>query len=283
MAPSAVNHAPPKGREMTALAHLKAMLEWWITSGIHRADLAVRRCNGVMIWHRDLTLEALPLAWARAENVRRAETYVRPARGRSWPLVFIDDVPLDLARRIARRTSSLVVQTSVSGGCHVWLRCSRLLNETERLEAQRWLARELGGDRASVSGEHLGRLAGFKNWKRGGCWVNVIEASRGRCWNPRQAQPLELETTQRNLSSQPQSDTSASAREWGWTCGLLESGHDPEEVLRRLLLRATRRRRREPERYATRTWERARQHVATRANRSRPFQGNPYLSAPPRA
>ena len=51
--------------------------------------------------------------------------------------------------------------------------------------------RYIGIDRApliaavSISGEHLGRLAGFKNWKRGGTWVNVLGAScHGRHWDP---------------------------------------------------------------------------------------------------
>ena len=77
-------HAPRGWREncaMKAQEHTQAMLEWWRSAGVERADLAVHRPDGVMIWHRSRPLLSLPLAWARAENVRSAEVYVRAARG----------------------------------------------------------------------------------------------------------------------------------------------------------------------------------------------------------
>jgi hypothetical protein len=75
-----------------------------------------------------------------------------------------------------------VVKTSQEGGCHIWLSCTCNLGEWERHQAQRWLAPLAGADIASTSGEHLGRLAGFKSWKRNGTWVNVVAASRhSRC------------------------------------------------------------------------------------------------------
>ncbi len=260
-----VNHAPPRGRERTACAHTRAMLTWWAQAGITRADLAVRRSDARMIWHYDRLLEDLPLAWARAENVRRADVYVRPARADSWPLVFVDDVACDIARRRAQKISSLVVKTSDAGGCHLWVRCAFRLDERQRLEAQRWLARRLGGDRASVSGEHLGRLAGFKNWKRAGCWINVIDAVHRRLWDPRLAETMAEPRPRAERTTPDQGrDTSASAREWGWVCGLFEAQCAPRDVYQRLLLAARRRGRREPERYARRTCRKARQWVARR-------------------
>jgi hypothetical protein len=260
-----VNHAPPRGRDGTALAHTTKMLTWWAQAGITRADLAVRRLDARMIWHHDLALEDLPFAWARAQNVRRADVYIRPARGHSWPLVFVDDVTPDIARRSAQKTSVLVVKTSVAGGCHLWVRCSSPLDERQRLEVQRWLARRLDGDRASVSGEHLGRLAGFKNWKRGGCWINVIEATYGCSWNPAQVETMAEPGRRTESTSRGQGrDTSASAREWGWVCGLFEAQYDPQDIYQRLLLAARQRGRREPERYANQTCRKAREWVARR-------------------
>lgn len=266
-----MNHAPPRGREGTAFAagtasaHTKAMLTWWSQVGITRADLAVRRRDAKMMWHRDCHLEDLPLPWARANNVRQAEVYIRPARGYAWPLVFVDDVRFDIARRSTQKISSLAVKTSDVGGCHLWVACSSALDEQERLEAQRWLARRLGGDRASVSGEHLGRLAGFKNWKRAGCWVNVIEAVHRRLWIPHLTKTVteprpSAETTTPNQGR----DTSASAREWGWVCGLFEAQCADRDVYERLLFAARRRGRREPERYARRTCKKAREWVERR-------------------
>lgn len=265
MTRGSVNHAPPRGREGGAIEQTDAMLRWWSQIGIRRADLAVRRPDGTMIWHRDLPLPKLPLGWARAENVRRAEVYIRPARGAAWPLVFVDDVAPILACRISGRFSSLVVETSRAGGCHLWLACARSLNETQRRQAQRWLAHRLQGDSASVSGEHLGRLAGFKNWKRGGCWVNLLEATHHGTWDAAVLDLFEgsppVVTPKTDAGSRAGRDTSASAREWGWICGLLESGADPDQVLRRLVEAAQRRRRRDASRYALRTWRKACQHV----------------------
>lgn len=262
-----MNHAPPRGREGAAAAQTRTMIAWWARAGITRADLAVRRRDTRMIWHYDRFLDDLPLAWARAENVRRADVYVRPARGYSWPLVFVDDVGLDIAGRSARKASLLAVKTSDAGGCHLWIRCSSPLSERQRLEAQRNLARRLDGDHASVSGEHLGRLAGFKNWKRGGCWVNVVEVGNGRLWDPPEAAAEPKPIVERAAPSLGP-DTSPSAREWGWVCGLLEARHDPREVYRRLLQAARQRGRRESERYARRTCMKAQMWVERRRRNS---------------
>jgi len=113
-------------------------------------------------------------------NVRRADVYVRPARSRAWPLVFLDDVPLRLAHRIVAKHGALAIETSSAGGCHIWLRTAWPLDEAGRKQAQRWLSIRVGSDPASTSGEHLGRLPGFRNWKRGGPWVNLVAAHNGK-------------------------------------------------------------------------------------------------------
>jgi len=88
---------------MTAIRHTLAMIAWWAAAGVHRADLALRRATGSMIWHPDQQLERLPLPWASAENVRQAEVYIRPARGYAWPVVFLDDVSTNRATAIAKK------------------------------------------------------------------------------------------------------------------------------------------------------------------------------------
>lgn len=247
---------------MRAQEHIRAMLQWWRRAGIGRCDLAVRRADGAMLWHLDQLIDELPVAWARAENVRRADIYIRPARGYSWPLVFLDDVPVELARSVAGKYSAVVVETSPAGGCHLWLLCQRALPEADRKLAQRWIAPRLGADPGSVSGEHLGRLAGFKNWKRGGVWVNLA-AQRWRLpWNPsvalitQPALPLAARAQLRPTSC-ADSDTSESARDWGWVCRLLEGGCDANTIFRGLLQRARPRRGSDAERYARRTILRA--------------------------
>jgi hypothetical protein len=151
------------------------------------------------------------------------------------------------------------------GGCHLWLSCSFELDEEARHRAQRWLAQRVGADPASTSGEHLGRLAGFKNWKRGGTWVNVMDAPRrGNPWSPRAEDDVCLRSRSRISCSSPirdTTDTSESGKEWGWVCGLLENGYDPESAFHRLVQRARPRRGRDAERYARRTINRALNHV----------------------
>jgi hypothetical protein len=253
---------------MIATGHTQTMLQWWAEAGISRADLAVRRSTGAMLWHRDRPLDALPLAWTRAENARHADIYIRPARGCAWPLVFVDDVAADRAQAVAGDVDALLVDTSPAGGCHVWIRCDRALTEGERQRVQRQWVAQLGADPGSISGEHLGRLAGFKNWKRGGCWVNVRGASRGaRPWtvdHDRTARPLPPPSPTRPRGRDRGRDTTPSGQDWAWVCTLLEHHHDPDTIYRRLVDRARPRRGPDAERYAQRTLDHARRHVAQR-------------------
>lgn len=260
---------------MHAQEQTERMLAWWHDAGIDHADLAVARAGGAMVWHRHVPLADLPLSWARAENVRRGEVYIRPARGCRWPLLFLDDVSLRMTHRVIRSYSALAVQTSQEGGCHVWVRSQQLLDEAQRAEAQRWLVARTGADPASVSGEHLGRLAGFKNWKRGGPWVNVIALSPPQlpAWDaapalgalrPLPAPTLHQSPTHSTAAAAPAQgrDASPSGREWAWTCCMLESGIHPDQILVALVQHATPRRGSDASRYARLTLRRALAHCA---------------------
>lgn len=253
-----------KQKPMRAAMVTQLMLGWWLMAGVERADLAVKRASDKMVWQRDLPLAELPLPWARAENVRGAEVYIRPARGYAWRLVFLDDVPIVIATRVARKYDALIIETSKAGGCHTWLRCSKALDEAARLQAQRWLTTRIEADPASVSGAHLGRLAGFKNWKRGGTWVNVVVApQRGKSWQPEPAlenaampavsTAASLDQVCRPAPSTTRGDSSESGKEWGWICGRLEAGCDPSTVYKNLVERANSRRGKDAQRYAART------------------------------
>ena len=254
---------------MKASWHTETMLAGWQSARVTRADLALRRSSGAMLWQSNLALEELPLAWARAENAHGAEVYIRPARGLDWPMVFLDDVLPEVAMAAARGHGGLAIQTSPAGGCHLWLPCARNLNEAARHRMQRWLAEGMGGDLGSVSGEHLGRLAGFKNWKRGGCWVNVVAFPEDRTNAPLPLTvPADLMETggdtrqhrpQDNAAkdTRPGGDVSPSGQEWGWVCRMLEAGWDPERVYQSLIQQARSRRGPDVDRYARRTIQRA--------------------------
>ena len=255
---------------MKAIEHTQAMLAAWSEVGVGRADLAVRCPDGKMLWQRNRDVEDLPLAWLRGANAHGSEIYIRPARGFDWPVVFLDDVPVRIAMAAVARHGGLAVCTSPTGGCHLWLPCPRPLDEVGRCRAQRILAEQFGADPASTSGEHLGRLAGFKNWKRGGCWVNVlgwVKATGGErqvldiprdspgSGTTRPSIPMTLGKASRPCSAGH--DTSPSGREWAWVCSRLERGADPETVCLELSHMARGRRGEDAVRYARRTVERA--------------------------
>lgn len=248
--------------------HAWYMLSWLAGARIKRVDLLVKRTSGVAIPHRAVSICHVPVPWLNAENDRGAEIYIRTTRGESWPLVFLDDVETNLACRIAQRYDALVVLTSTAGGCHIWLKTTYSLDEQERGQVQRWLAQRAHADRASTSGEHLGRLAGMRNWKRQGVWVNVIRTDSGRRlrWDPtlalREMRELQRLPTGQHAASCPKResgmpDKSESAKEWGWVCGSLEAGAHPETVFHLLYKHALPRRGRDAERYARRTVQRA--------------------------
>jgi len=247
---------------MRARDHTRAMLEWW-RDRIDRADFAIRRSSGAMLWVQDLELDRLPLPWARAENSKGAEIYIRPARGYDWPLLFLDDLSLDIALRAAAHYAALAVRTSPAGGCHLWLATSLDLDERQRHVCQRHLAELTGADRASTSGEHLGRLAGFRNHKRGGPWVNVLAASGTHRppWQPPDSVIADHQPVSAGAADQPRRrggvDRSPSGLDWAWTCRQLKSGTPPDRVLTLLIDRCLHRRGNDAERYARRTIERA--------------------------
>ena len=247
------------------------MLEVWHQAGIERAYLAVRTANTAMLCYADLPLDQRPLAWARAHNVKHADIYVRPARGYRWPMVFLDDVAVAMARCIARKYRALVVRTSALGGCHLWLLLSRALDEPQRGHVQRWLIARVDADPGSGSGEHLGRLAGMKNWKRAGEWVNILHSPSARTspWDPTPALQSDAHAKRTAIArcDSPRScsvDRSESAREWGWVCGALEAGLPATAVYQRLLAHASPRRGHDAERYARDTIARALRHTTKR-------------------
>jgi len=252
--------------------HTEAMLAAWKQMGVDRADLALKLPDGEVAWQRNRPLENLPLAWPRAANAHGAEVYIRPARGFEWPLLFLDDVVVPLALEAVDRHGGLAIQTSPAGGCHLWLPCSRPLDEGDRCRFQRCLAARFGADPASISGEHLGRLAGFRNWKRCGCWVNLLRA----LVDPELClvvPPGFLEgdggsACQRSSHGPPSypytrsgRDTSPSGMDWYWVCSRLEAGADPEQVRSDLVATAWSRRGQDAERYAIRTVENAMRKV----------------------
>jgi len=238
--------------------HTRCMLAWWTWAGVTHADLMVRRRDGAIIWHDGVALDGVYLDWLGYENAAGSEIYIRPAREGAWPVVFLDDVEVARATRIVDKYSALAIRTSKVGGAHIWLRATIALDERQRRHAQQFLAPLAKADLGSTSGEHLGRLAGFRNWKRQGEWTGVVTASRSPpAWDPSPALAASERITPSTQSAGRRSgsahDRSASGRDWGWVCSQLEAGVDPAGVRLELERRAAQRRGRDAARYASRT------------------------------
>ena len=229
-------------------------------AGINRLDFSIRRQDGTFI-RRDLQFldhaginKALP--FLRAENIRKSDVYFRPAQHESWPLIFLDDLTNQQAVGISRKYQSWIIQTS-PGLHHGWILTDRSLSLNERYSEQSKIIHMGWGDKGSVSGEHFGRLPGFKNWKRGGGpWVNLISSPNPEL--PRLSPALSEDTGIKSVSINKVSfgsggDVSESGREWGFVCGSLENGIDIETVRQNLENRARARGKKNPETYARKT------------------------------
>ena len=260
-------------------------LAWFEAHGVHRFDLGVRRRSGAFI-SRAAGCDRVQVAqlrdWLAAENAAGGDVYIRPARSFDWPMAFLDDVTLSDAVRMAREVCCLAIQTS-AGSCHLWIATDTPLDEDGRSQVQRALARRGGergalGDLASVSGEHFGRLAGFRNQKPGrDFWVAIAFASRtskrlavqpllGDAESPPVTQESsQVATSQRGAPSTVGStDRSASGEDWALAMRALERGCSVAEVVDLLINRARARGKRAPEAYARRTAQRAMAKCAER-------------------
>lgn len=269
---------------MTAHDHTERQLRWLVQAGVSRYDLGVlqRDAGGQpagMRRHTGLTIADLRrhLPWARAQNARGADVYIRAAAAGTWPVIWLDDLSESAALTIAGRLSALVVRTS-PGLCHVWVRVARPLDLADRGAVQRELARRWGADPASTDGGHFGRVGGMRNHKRGGCWTGVLASTGG----PSLPVDLYLSTPPAERgeggarggfaasAARPGPGASGaagaqgmpgqhdqSARDWAWTCAQLERGADPAQLEIELAQSAEARGKRSPSTYARRTVERA--------------------------
>lgn len=282
---------------MKPIDQTHAFLTWFEAIGVDRWDVGALRSDDVMLNHYDQSRGDMSrlIPWARAENANGANVYARPHRRTSWPVLFFDDVPPDVARATVARLDALAVRTSQAGGCHLWIRMDAALTEQERGRYQETLRPYFGADPRSTSGEHYGRLPGFKNMKRGGDWVNVLVSSTAGVLFPLAEVIARIPTEEPDeppaFSQPPQPtiqtpgggrcgsrpfaasraavvtsgvDGSESGREWGYVCGALEHGADPAVIRAGLEERARSRGKRRPEAYAWRTVENALLHVAAR-------------------
>lgn len=247
-------------------------------SGIDRFDLGLMKPGGVF-WQNGLgnldldgVLRRLP--WLRSENAKGSEVYFRPARGGDWPVVVLDDLTTEQVSKLSKKYQCWTVRTSEDRH-HSWILTDGApLKAFQRFGVQRRLAGIGWGDPAAVSGDRFGRIPGFKNWKRGGVWVNLSSSPAPSLprFNPwtgdfglgRHGNVDPVKTIRQCVfvkvgpgESLGGWDDSTSGKEFGWVCGFLRTGGTVEEAIRRIENRARERGKRSPENYARRTVENA--------------------------
>lgn len=259
----------------TPMAQLNHLLNWLESADVDRFDLAVNRHGPTSIADRfipgqtnlDRAGVMHSLSWLRQENAKGASIYFRPARDWEWPLVFLDDVKTSTALGICSKYAAAVVQTS-PGLCHVWLKTTRTLSMAERGQVQRWLIPLAKADAGSSSGDHFGRLPGFKNRKpeRGGAWVNLLSSTTNISFDPTPALlsasslfPKGRVPGSSRTQACAKGDRDESAAEFGWVLGELRRGVPANEVQSRLTERASLRRGADANRYARKTLYKASQ------------------------
>ncbi|ADL55550.1 RepB family DNA primase [Gallionella capsiferriformans] len=169
----------------------QAMLDWLMaTSRLGtdtRFDIGIGDANKALYFRRSglSRLRSLDLQmripFFKAANISGVGQVSRPlniyvcaavTEPQSW--LMMDDLTLNQSRRVAGERTHMIIQTS-PGLHHLWLATSRLISIAERKACQQVLQQRYGGDAASVSGDHFGRLPGFKNIKRGK-WVNFVDS-----------------------------------------------------------------------------------------------------------
>lgn len=189
------------------------------------------------------------LSWATARNMAGNNVYFRPARyspdgsKTAHPCLLLDDLNTETARKIVKKYRSITVETS-AGNIQAWIITSRLLSENERHQAQAALAGLIVADLGSTSGEHFGRIPGYKNQKpgRGGFWIkiqgvnsdgNTLDVSR---W-------LSASNGQETKPSPkggrvPSASGDESANEYRFALARLAAGHGREEIAKNIAARA---------------------------------------------
>jgi hypothetical protein len=244
------------------------MLAWFFAQGVDTVDIHLRcpkRPGAVYaraedwFWlthNKGLSHEkALHLMnWCRHKNAKGADIYIRPHRQRDQPFVFLDDLNISKARAVANKYRALAIETS-RNNTQVWLSLTKALGEVDRKMLQQHIAHLGYTDPGSVSGEHLGRLSGFRSQKRGG-WVGLLGYSSRKKYEPPEliSSPLPRRGACAKTST---SGRSQSEKDFSWALRALRRRCAVENVIEELETSARSRGKPSPDKYARRTVEKA--------------------------
>jgi len=181
---------------MKPIEQIHEFLNWFFLQGVHAFDIHIRKPKtpnedyktGNWIWlthNENITLKYIQnkmLSWIKYENSNGADIYFRPYKDGVHPVIFLDDIPINNALKIAKKYTACIIETSLNN-TQVWLSTNNPLDKSSRKAAQILLKDKGYSDPGSISGDHLGRLCGVKSHKHGS-WVNLIQTSTVKPYLP---------------------------------------------------------------------------------------------------
>jgi len=166
---------------MKAQEHTKTHINFYKSIGITALDFATieRKESDPLIVHKHgINIDEINqkfFGWLYAMNRKNHNIYVRPTiKHALHPYLFFDDLLEDVAFGLAKRYKTQLINTSREGGYQAWVQTDKPIAQSHRKHIQLSMRDALGADPYSISGEHLGRLAGFRNPKRGWQWCNTM-------------------------------------------------------------------------------------------------------------
>lgn len=244
-----------------------SMIKWFFDQGVSSVDIHLR-CPKLKdtdyysddwIWltkHQDLSFYQAKhlLKWCRFKNYNGSDVFIRPHRHEKQPIIFLDDLSVAKAMLVSKKYRSMVIETS-HDNTQVWISLSTRLDESSRKYVQSYISNLGFSDRGSISGEHFGRLCGFKSQKRGS-WIKLLTESSSERYRP----PIE------GVSPLPQggacakirsTNSSMSEKDFSWVLSKLRKGDDTDQIINSLEVSAKARGKSAPMKYATRTVRRA--------------------------
>jgi len=280
---------------MKPMDQIQKFLKWFSHQGVNAFDIHIRKPmnpnedykTGKWIWlnqNENVSAEYIQnrlLPWIKYENSKGSDIYFRPYKDGIHAVIFLDDVPIDKALKVAKKYTSCVVETSCNN-TQIWLAIDNPLDKNDRKLAQKFLKNKGFTDSGSISGDHLGRLCGVKSQKHSS-WVNLIKTSIIKPYSPtiendeihlfpptesitsvNNTERMNKQRIENKIGGQcalkvlsPGNDTSASGKEFGWVLGMLRNGIDHVRVKEKFLYEANKRKKVNAEKYVEYTLQKA--------------------------
>ena len=256
---------------MKPIDQSKAMISWFFDHDVCGLDVHLRvpkvalpDYNNQDDWfwiteHENLDQEKVMslLDFCKHKNVNGSDVFIRPHRNEVHPILFLDDLDLKKSKLVAKKYSSLVIETS-KGNHQVWLVASNRLDKGQRMASQRLLSSLGYSDSGSISGDHLGRFCGFKSHKRN-CWVNFVDRSTSSLYDAFQNTGADL--FDKHLyppgGARVEKEKTQSERDISEVLRKLKRGDSRTDILNDLYIFSVSRGKRTPRQYAERTLKKA--------------------------